>query len=71
MSTITSTKLTRDVRWAVVAEQSRTVADLALVHTRDRDRAVERVLDGDLDDLIKAYLMQKASGVLGQVANEE
>jgi peptide chain release factor 2 len=33
--------------------------------------AVERVLDGDLDDLIKAYLMQKASGVLGQVANEE
>ncbi|MCH2277300.1 MAG: peptide chain release factor 2 [Vicinamibacterales bacterium] len=33
--------------------------------------AVERVLDGDLDDLIKAYLMQKASGVLGQVVNEE
>ena len=33
--------------------------------------AVERVLDGDLADLIKAYLMQKASGVLGQVANEE
>ena len=33
--------------------------------------AVERVLAGDLDDLIKAYLMQKASGVLGQVANEE
>ena len=33
--------------------------------------AVERVLDGDLDDLIKAYLMQKASGVLVQVANEE
>ena len=33
--------------------------------------AGERVLDGDLDDLIKAYLMQKASGVLGQVVNEE
>ena len=33
--------------------------------------AVERVLDGDLDDLIKAYLMQKASGGLGQVANED
>jgi peptide chain release factor 2 len=29
---------------------------------------VNRVLDGDLDDFIKAYLMQKASGTLGQPA---
>ena len=29
---------------------------------------VNRVLDGDLDGLIKAYLMQKASGTLGQPA---
>jgi peptide chain release factor 2 len=32
--------------------------------------AVNRVLDGDLDDFIKAYLMQKASGTLGQPAVE-
>ena len=33
---------------------------------------VNRVLDGDLDGFIKAYLMQKASGTLGQpVAAEE
>jgi peptide chain release factor 2 len=30
-----------------------------------------RVLDGDLDPFIKAYLMQKASGTLGQGAPEE
>jgi len=29
---------------------------------------VNRVLDGDLDDFIKSYLMQKASGTLGQPA---
>jgi peptide chain release factor 2 len=29
---------------------------------------VNRVLDGDLDEFIKAYLMQKASGTLGQPA---
>ena len=29
-----------------------------------------RVLDGDLDPFIKAYLMQKASGTLGQPADE-
>ena len=28
-----------------------------------------RVLDGDLDPFIKAYLMQKASGTLGQPAD--
>jgi protein subunit release factor B len=27
---------------------------------------ITRVLDGDLDGFIKAYLMQKASGTLGQ-----
>jgi peptide chain release factor 2 len=31
----------------------------------------ERVLDGDLDPLIKAYLMQKASGTLGQPAADD
>ena len=30
-----------------------------------------RVLDGDLDPFIKAYLMQKASGTLGQVTAED
>ena len=30
-----------------------------------------RVLDGDLDPFIKAYLMQKASGTLGQPAGED
>jgi peptide chain release factor 2 len=29
---------------------------------------VNRVLDGDLDEFVKAYLMQKASGTLGQPA---
>jgi peptide chain release factor 2 len=29
---------------------------------------VDRVLDGDLDEFIKAYLMQKASGTLGQAS---
>ena len=32
---------------------------------------VNRVLDGDLDPFIKAYLMQKASGTLGQPAGGE
>ena len=33
---------------------------------------VDKVLDGDLDEFIKVYLMQKASGTLGQpVAGEE
>jgi hypothetical protein len=29
------------------------------------------VLDGDLDGFIKTYLMQKASGTLGQSAPDE
>jgi peptide chain release factor 2 len=32
---------------------------------------VNRVLDGDLDEFIKAYLMAKASGTLGQAAAPE
>jgi peptide chain release factor 2 len=32
---------------------------------------VTRVLDGDLDGFIKAYLMQKASGTLGQATADE
>jgi peptide chain release factor 2 len=32
---------------------------------------INRVLDGDLDDFIKAYLMQKASGTLGQPAADD
>jgi peptide chain release factor 2 len=32
---------------------------------------VDRVLDGDLDEFIKVYLMQKASGTLGAAAADE
>ena len=32
---------------------------------------VNRVLDGDLDEFIKAYLMQKASGTLGQATADD
>ena len=32
---------------------------------------VDKVLDGDLDEFIKVYLMQKASGTLGQAAGAE
>jgi hypothetical protein len=32
---------------------------------------VQRVLDGDIDMFIKTYLMQKASGTLGQGAVDE
>ncbi len=31
---------------------------------------VNRVLDGDLDDFIKTYLMGRASGTLGQAVDE-
>ena len=31
---------------------------------------VNRVLDGDLDDFIKVYLMRRASGTLGQAVDE-
>jgi peptide chain release factor 2 len=32
---------------------------------------VDKVLDGDLDEFIKVYLMQKASGTLGQAAADD
>ena len=32
---------------------------------------VDSVLDGQLDDFIKAYLMQKASGTLGKLVEDE
>ena len=39
--------------------------------TKDEVGDVNRVLDGDLDGFIKAYLMKKASGTLGQAAPDE
>jgi peptide chain release factor 2 len=39
--------------------------------TKEEVGDVNRVLDGDLDGFIKAYLMKKASGTLGQAAPEE
>ena len=32
---------------------------------------VDRVLDGDIDEFIKVYLMQKASGTLGQASGAD
>ena len=32
---------------------------------------VNRVLDGDLDEFIKAYLMKKSTGTLGQAPDED
>ncbi|MCC7417998.1 MAG: peptide chain release factor 2 [Acidobacteria bacterium] len=40
--------------------------------TREQAGDVNRVLDGDIDQFIKAYLMQKASGTLGEpVADQD
>ena len=39
--------------------------------TKEEVGDVNRVLDGDLDGFIKAYLMKKASGTLGQAAPDE
>jgi peptide chain release factor 2 len=39
--------------------------------TRHQVGDVNRVLDGDIDDFIKVYLMQKASGTLGAPAADE
>ncbi len=36
--------------------------------TKYQDSQVQKVLDGDIDDFIRTYLMQKASGTLGQAA---
>ena len=38
--------------------------------TKEEVGNVDRILDGDLDGFIKVYLMRKASGTLGQGANE-
>jgi peptide chain release factor 2 len=39
--------------------------------TKEQVGNVERVLDGDIDVFIKAYLMKKASGTLGDVSADE
>jgi peptide chain release factor 2 len=39
--------------------------------TKEQVGDVNRVLDGDLDGFIKAYLMQKAAGTLGTATNDE
>jgi peptide chain release factor 2 len=39
--------------------------------TKESVGDVNRVLDGDLDGFIKAYLMQRASGTLGEPAADE
>jgi peptide chain release factor 2 len=39
--------------------------------TKEEVGDVNRVLDGDLDNFIKAYLMKKAAGTLGQAAPDE
>ena len=39
--------------------------------TKEQVGDVDRVLDGDLDGLIKAYLMKKASGTLGEAAPDD
>jgi peptide chain release factor 2 len=36
--------------------------------TKEQVGDVDRVLDGDIDVFIKAYLMQKSSGTLGEPA---
>jgi len=39
--------------------------------TKYQDSQVQKVLDGDIDAFIKTYLMQKASGTLGQATPDE
>jgi peptide chain release factor 2 len=39
--------------------------------TKEQVGDVDRVLDGDLDQFIKSYLMKRASGTLGQAAEAE
>jgi peptide chain release factor 2 len=41
------------------------------LRTREQTGDVKRVLDGDIDDFIKSYLMQKASGTLGEPVGDE
>jgi peptide chain release factor 2 len=39
--------------------------------TREQVGDINRILDGDLDGFIKAYLMKKSSGTLGEPADED
>jgi hypothetical protein len=39
--------------------------------TRESVGDVNRVLDGDIDGLIKSFLMKKASGTLGEAAIDD
>jgi peptide chain release factor 2 len=39
--------------------------------TKEQIGDVNRVLDGDLDGLIKAYLMKKSTGTLGDVTPDD
>jgi peptide chain release factor 2 len=39
--------------------------------TKEQTGDVSRVLDGDIDPFIKAYLMQKSSGTLGQAPDDD
>ena len=39
--------------------------------TKESIGDVNRVLDGDIDALIKSYLMKKSSGTLGEVAVDD
>ena len=39
--------------------------------TKEQMGDVNRVLDGDIDQFIKAYLMKKSSGTLGQASADE
>jgi peptide chain release factor 2 len=39
--------------------------------TKEQVGDVNRVLDGDIDFFIKAYLMKKSSGTLGQASADE
>ena len=39
--------------------------------TKQQEGQVDKVLNGDIDAFIKTYLMQKASGTLGQITAED
>ena len=41
------------------------------LRTREQTGDINRVLDGDIDQFIKAYLMRKASGTLSAVTDED
>jgi peptide chain release factor 2 len=41
------------------------------LRTREQTGDVNRVLDGDIDQFIKAYLMKKAAGTLSAAVDED